>query len=135
MIDPITTYTDIAAVDTTPTLSQSFAYSRTDGAGVSTWVCPGPVNDLSSRRVLKRMAQKTKAGIVGRTVHLTIPVLNGSNGKYDRSIQVRLTLNAPSVVDIDECRDALFYTLNLFRGTDSLAGFAGEFVKAADLPI
>lgn len=133
MTTPLTTYTDQPPAVASPTTTHTFTHLRTDSNGGQTWVAPGAGNDLVSRLVLKRAAQKTKAGIVGRTSHLTIPRLNAITGKYDSSVQVRITINAPATADLDECYDALFLATNLHNGS-AKTGYVEEFVEAADLP-
>jgi hypothetical protein len=81
------------------------------------------------------MAQKTKAGIVGRTIHLTIPRLNATTGKYDSSIQARVTLNAPAAAEFSECYEALYFMLNLCCEDTPETGFFADFVEANDLPV
>jgi hypothetical protein len=135
MIDSITTYTNAPAEAGTPTESLTFELARTDGSGVSSWLAPAPgaPDTFAGRYILKRMAQKTKAGIVGRTLHLTVPRLNATSGKYDSSIQARVTLNAPATAEFSECYEALYYILNLLANDTPETGFIAEFVEATDL--
>lgn len=133
----LTTFINPLPHITTPTSAITFTLARTDANGAKTWTSPGPNGDLLGRYVLKRAAQKTKAGIVGRTIHLTIPRFNAVTGKYDSSIQVRTTVNAPAAVPYDEIDKAVMYHTNLLsEGT--LAGsdtFYSNYVKGNDLPI
>jgi hypothetical protein len=136
MTDTKTTFTNPFITPASPTESITFANARVDGNGITSWTCPGSEADtLASRLILKRMAQKTKAGIVGRTLHLTVPRLNAATGKYDSSIQARITLNAPATAEFSECYQALYYILNLCCEDTAETGFFADFVEANDLPV
>jgi hypothetical protein len=135
MLDTRTTFTNPIAVPGAPEGSVTFTKMRTDANGVTTWVAPGAEDSLDAQIILKRSAQKTKAGIVGRTVHLTVPRQNPGTLKYDSSIQARITINAPSSSDHDESLAALMMIVNLFAEADPSVGFTAEFVEAADLPL
>lgn len=134
----ITTFTNPLPTIATPTLPMTLALARTDGNGIKSWIAPGLAGngDIAGRVILRRMAQKTKQGIVGRTAHLTMPRFNTGSQRYEGSVQVRITLNAPSVVPDTEAFECLLYGINLFSAGGLTADtFCGNFVKAFDLPL
>lgn len=138
MQQTLTTYTNqpAAIAGGSQTAPKVFTRLTTDGKGMSTWVSPGAIDDLAGRFILRRMAQQTKAGIVGRSAQLVVPYYDTVAAKYAGTTQLRLTLNAPKVMPFDDVLNALLYGLNLFAGGSLAADtFLADFVKGNDLPL
>lgn len=89
------------------TTAHTFTKRKVDATGATLWDNPAPDGSIAGVRSLTRKSNKTRAGIVGRASHLTIPRLNTVTGKWDHSIQVRIVTNAPDYVPQEEVEDAL----------------------------
>lgn len=90
----------LTLVETDGTTQHTFTKRVVDATGATHWDAPGSQADLEGRMSLKRAAKKTRAGIVGRNLKLTIPYYNSSTGKYEGSAQCSFTLNGPSVMPL-----------------------------------
>lgn len=110
------------------TTTHSFTRRKVDAQGSTLWDNPGSGTNLAEVRTLVRAQRKTKAGILNRSALLTIPVYTAATGKYDRSIQVRTTLNAPESVTLEEQEDALSMQRTLFDPAVN-ADFVANFVR------
>jgi hypothetical protein len=95
------------------TTAHTFTKRKVDATGATLWDNPAPDDSLAGVRTLVRKSNKTRAGIVGRRSHLTIPRLNAVTGKWDHSIQVSVIANAPDYVPMEEVEDALSMAVTL----------------------
>lgn len=83
----------------------TFSLERTDSAGMQYFTAESPQGDLIGRPTLKVGSSRTNAGIVGRTMHLTVPMWDGT--KYNGSVQARIVLNAPIGINLDKSANVL----------------------------
>lgn len=103
--------------------SNEFTFNKrlVDASGAIFWQSPSPRGDLAGVKVLKRAAMKTRAGIVGRTAHLTLPWYNTATGKYEGSVQVRVVVNAPSFVPLADVEVGMALMQGALGNTEFLA--------------
>lgn len=97
------------------TTAHTFTKRKVDATGATLWDNPASDGALAGAKTLTRKSNKTRAGIVGRAVHLTVPQLNAATGKYDHSIQARIVLNAPDSVAQEVCEDVLAMALSVLN--------------------
>lgn len=109
------------------TTAHTFTKRKVDAQGETLWDNPG-AGPLAGVRTLRRKSTKTRAGIVSRAVQVVIPVLNGTTGKYDSTIQGRIVLNAPEAIGLEEQEDALAMLVSAVNPTLN-ADFTANFVK------
>lgn len=101
--------------------------TRKIGEQMRVWTGASPTGSLADVPTLTRRAQKTKAGIVGRSVGLVVPYTDPAG--VIRTIQARVVLNAPAACEVSIVGETLNMLLNAFVVGD----FHTNFVLAAEL--
>lgn len=118
------TMTNTTSADCMGATAYQFAFKRTDAAGVDYYQHASLQSDLEGTMSLKIMKQKTKAGIVSRAMHLTLPIYNGTTSKYEGTAQGRFVLNTPAASDLAMAS----VVVEMFASALAVAGVKAELV-------
>lgn len=95
--------------------AQTFTLQKVDNAGVKYYQATSPQGDLQGAPTIKVAYNKTKANIVGRTVHITVPIYNSVTKLYDGTVQARIVINSPASTSLSVTENVTQDLLSLFR--------------------